>query len=79
MGFSWVAANPFVTKDGAGMFDGVEQGRLQKGDAKQLKFEIKKADTEKCKIASRRQLECSLKAVVLRKGVRNSRPDFWEC
>lgn len=67
MGFSWVAGNLFITKDGAGMFDGAEQGRLQKGVAKQLKLEIKEADTENRKIASSRQLECSLRAVLPRK------------
>lgn len=45
----------------------------------QLKSEIKEADTDKCKFTSNRQLECSLKAVLPRKGVRNSRPAFWEC
>lgn len=73
MGSSWVSANLFITKVGA------EHGRLQKGVAEQLNFEIKEADTESCKIASNRQLECSSKAALLRKRVRNSRPAFWEC
>lgn len=79
MGFSQVAANLFITKDGEGMFDGAEQVRLHKRVAKQLKLEIKEADTENCKIASNRQLECSLKAVLPRKRVRNSQSASWEC
>lgn len=52
MGFSWVSANLFITKDGAehGRFDGAEQGRPQTGVAKQLNFEIKEADTGSCNL-----------------------------
>ena len=80
---SWVGANPFATKDGPGIFDNVELGRLQKGVTKQLKFEIEAADTENCKMlptgAVGMHSLCSLKAILPGKRVRNSRPSFQEC
>lgn len=78
-----MGTNPFSTKDGPEMFDNVELGRLSKGVTKQLKSEIKEADTENCKMlptgAVGMHWLCSLKAVLSRKRVRNSRPAVQEC
>lgn len=83
MVLSWVDGQPSAIKDGPGMRDNVELGRLQKGVTKHLKFEIKEADAENCKMlptgAVGMHSLCSLKASLPRKRVRNSRPALQQC